>query len=149
LATALFRNAVTVQDWSSAPVTAAAEGPAWDEVTLARAGAAAESAKHARAAALGRLHGGADPRLAAVSAAAPTHIHPADAVGAAGALAVSGWMLMNTRISSWLLAMLASRPAWRQFDPLEVLYSWEQSQQKSDEEDDTGESLHTLLDRPQ
>src|SRR5581483_11615319 len=98
LTAAMHRNAAAVQDWSSI-VAAATGGPAWDEGPVARAGAAAEAGKRGRAVSPVRSFVGADARLAEASAGAPDRVHPGDALGAAGALAVSGWLLMNTRVS--------------------------------------------------
>jgi hypothetical protein len=60
-----------------------------------------------------------------------------------GVLASSGYVMLNTRAGLWLLSLLMARPAWKQFDPLEVLYAWEQDEKEREED---GETLLTLVE---
>jgi hypothetical protein len=67
-------------------------------------------------------------------------------VAAAGVMATSGYLLLNTRAGLWLLSLLASRPLWKQFDPMEVLFAWEEETRRRGQdaaEDD--ESLVSLV----
>ncbi len=60
-----------------------------------------------------------------------------------GVIAASGYVLLNSRLGLWLLGLLTSQPLWKQFDPLEVLYAWEEEddQVKDDSEEETLLSL--------
>ena len=58
--------------------------------------------------------------------------------------ASAGYMLLNTRPGLWLLSLMASRPLWKQFDPLEILYAWEE--ENSEQEDGQEETLLSLVD---
>jgi hypothetical protein len=58
-----------------------------------------------------------------------------------GAIAGAGYVLLNTRATAWLLSLLAARPLWRGFDPLEILFAWEK---KGRREGDNAED-ETLL----
>jgi hypothetical protein len=69
---------------------------------------------------------------------------PAAPAAITGLAATAGYVLLNTRAGSWLLGALAARPLWRQFDPLEVLFAWEEKQGQGDEEE--GESLLSLVE---
>jgi hypothetical protein len=52
-----------------------------------------------------------------------------DAVVATTAVATAGYVLLNTRAVYWFISALLARPAvWRRFDPIDVIYSWEQEQ---------------------
>jgi hypothetical protein len=46
------------------------------------------------------------------------------------AVASTGYVLLNSRIAYWLLSILSSRPIWKGFDPLEVIYAWEEEQEE-------------------
>lgn len=63
-----------------------------------------------------------------------------------GVIAASGYVLLNSRLGLWLLGLLTSQPLWKQFDPLEVLYAWEEEEDcvKDDQEEET---LLSLVDR--
>ncbi len=61
-----------------------------------------------------------------------------------GLAATTGYVLLNTRAGSWLLGVMAARPLWRQFDPLEVLFAWEEEQQGHG--DDEEEALLSLVE---
>ena len=63
-----------------------------------------------------------------------------------GLIATTGYILLNTRMSLWLLSLLTSQPLWRQFDPVEVLYAWEEDERKAENEDEDKETLVTLVD---
>jgi hypothetical protein len=60
-----------------------------------------------------------------------------------GVVAASGYVLLNSRLGLWLLGLLTSQPLWKQFDPLEVLYAWEEEEDrvKDDQEEETLLSL--------
>jgi hypothetical protein len=47
-------------------------------------------------------------------------------VALTGLAATAGYVLLHTRAAPWLLSLLAARPFWKQLDPLEVLFAWEQ-----------------------
>jgi hypothetical protein len=65
----------------------------------------------------------------------------------AGALATTGYVMLNTRLGVWLLSLLTSQPLWKQFDPLEVLYAWEEdAQEEAKNNTDDDETLVTLVD---
>jgi hypothetical protein len=50
-----------------------------------------------------------------------------DAVVTTAAVATAGYVLLNTRAVYWFISALLARPAvWRRFDPIDVIYSWEQ-----------------------
>lgn len=66
------------------------------------------------------------------------------ALTAAGVVAASSYVLLNTRTGFWLLSLLSARPLWKQFDPLEVLYAWERDRPRTTEEDE--ESLVSLVE---
>jgi Calx-beta domain len=62
-----------------------------------------------------------------------------------GVLASAGYVLLNTRTGLWLLSLLTAKPLWRQFDPLEILYAWEQQGGGRAEEEEDGETLVSLV----
>ena len=70
-------------------------------------------------------------------------------VSASGALVSAGYVALSGRLSLWLLSMLTARPlVWRGFDPVAVLFSWEEEKRrraggrgKADEE----ETLQSLV----
>lgn len=68
----------------------------------------------------------------------------ATALAGTGLLASTGYLLLNTRAGLWLLSLLMAKPLWKQFDPLEVLYAWEQEEQARQTED--GETLLTMVE---
>ncbi len=61
-----------------------------------------------------------------------------------GALAATGYVLLNSRLGLWLLGLLTSQPLWKQFDPMDVLYAWEENSTYAGTEDD--ETLATLVE---
>ncbi len=61
-----------------------------------------------------------------------------------GLIASAGYVLLNTRTGFWLLSLMASRPLWKQFDPLEILYAWEEENQEH--VDNREETLLSLVD---
>ena len=65
-------------------------------------------------------------------------VRPASA--STGALASAGYVLLNTRAGLWMFSALTARPLWKDFDPLEVLFAWEEER-----EEDT-ESLQSLVE---
>ncbi len=62
-----------------------------------------------------------------------------------GVMAASGYVLLNSRLGLWLLGLLTSQPLWKQFDPLEVLYAWEEEDRVKDDQDE--ETLLSLVDQ--
>jgi hypothetical protein len=42
----------------------------------------------------------------------------------------AGYVLLTSKATSWLLSLLMARPLFRQFDPLEILFAWEQEQEQ-------------------
>jgi hypothetical protein len=60
-------------------------------------------------------------------------------------LASAGYVLLNTRTGLWLLSLLTAKPLWRQFDPLEILYAWEQEGGGRAKEEEDGETLVSLV----
>jgi hypothetical protein len=66
-------------------------------------------------------------------------------VALTGLVAASGYVLLNTRAGYWVLSLLMSRPLWKQFDPMEVLFAWEKegkgAKQDRDEHEETLVSL--------
>jgi hypothetical protein len=48
----------------------------------------------------------------------------------ASVVATSGYVLLNGRVGYWLISALMSRPLWKGFDPLEVIFAWEQEQEE-------------------
>ena len=60
-----------------------------------------------------------------------------------GLIASAGYVLLNSRTGFWLLSLMASRPLWKQFDPLEILYAWEEEDQ---ERENNKETLLSLVD---
>jgi hypothetical protein len=68
-------------------------------------------------------------------------------VAATGLLATAGYVLLNTRAGFWLLSLMTSRPLWRDFDPLEIVYAWEnEPDAPKQEEGDKGGSLLSLVE---
>jgi hypothetical protein len=52
------------------------------------------------------------------------------AVVGVSAIASTGFILLNSRSVYWLISALTSRPLWKGFDPLEVIFAWEQEQEE-------------------
>ncbi|MCI0464020.1 MAG: hypothetical protein L0Z62_44365 [Gemmataceae bacterium] len=69
-----------------------------------------------------------------------TEVH---GIALTGLMAGAGYVLLNTRAVYWLLSLLAARPLWRRFDPLEVLFAWEKEAGQADsaEQDESLVSL--------
>jgi hypothetical protein len=65
----------------------------------------------------------------------------ADRVALMSLVASSGYVLLNTRAGYVLLSLLMSRPLWKQFDPLEVLFAHEKEGKDSDDHEETLLSL--------
>jgi hypothetical protein len=66
------------------------------------------------------------------------------AVVGTGLLASTGYVLLNTRAGLWLLSALTAKPLWKEFDPLEVLYAWENEDNETDRQG--GETLVSLVE---
>ena len=63
-----------------------------------------------------------------------------------GILASSGYVLFNSRLGLWLLGLLTARPLWKQFDPQDVLYAWENGDRYQATDADDEETLMSLVD---
>ena len=61
-------------------------------------------------------------------------------VAVTGLAATAGYVLLNTRAGPWLLSLLAAKPLWKQLDPLEILFAWEEKEGR-----DGGGEDETLL----
>jgi hypothetical protein len=70
-----------------------------------------------------------------------------NAVVVTGLLASAGYVLLNTRAGFWLLSLLTSKPLWKEFDPLEILYAWEKESAAAggDDKDEDEETLVSLV----
>jgi hypothetical protein len=52
-------------------------------------------------------------------------------IGASGLVITVGYVVLASRFSLWLLSLLTARPMlWRGFDPVEVLFAWEDEKKK-------------------
>ena len=63
---------------------------------------------------------------------------------ASGAVASAGYVLLSPRLALWLVgALVARRAAWKPFDPLEIVYAWEDDKRKrkQEAEDDSLQSM--------
>jgi hypothetical protein len=59
----------------------------------------------------------------------------AEVAVASGFVATAGYVLLNPRLALWFLGALAARRAvWKPFDPLDVIYAWEQEGGAKDED---------------
>ena len=38
--------------------------------------------------------------------------------------------LLNSRVAYWLISAPSSRPLWKGFDPLEVIFAWEEEEEE-------------------
>jgi hypothetical protein len=63
-----------------------------------------------------------------------------------GVIATTGYVLLNSRLGLWVLSLLTSQPLWQQFDPLEVLYAWDERKQETERDGDDEETLVTLVE---
>jgi MBG domain (YGX type) len=52
------------------------------------------------------------------------------AVVGAGVIASTGYVFLNSRLLYWLISALSSRPLWKRFDPLEVIFAWEEEEKE-------------------
>ncbi len=68
-----------------------------------------------------------------------------NAAAVTGLVASAGYVLLNTRAGIWLVSLLAAKPLWRRFDPLDVLFAWEKEARAAGAGEDD-ESLVTLAD---
>ena len=48
----------------------------------------------------------------------------------ASVIASTGYLFLNSRVAYWLISALSSRPLWKGFDPLEVIFAWEEEQEE-------------------
>lgn len=74
-----------------------------------------------------------------------------NSVFSVGLVASAGYVLLSTKASYWLLTAFAARPLWKQFDPMEVLFAWEEEQERRRARGQDGsaedESLQSMVDR--
>jgi len=64
-------------------------------------------------------------------------------------LASAGYVLLNGRGLTLIVSLLTSRPLWKRFDPLEILFVWEEEKKRrkklglkdADEEEETLQTL--------
>jgi hypothetical protein len=68
------------------------------------------------------------------------------AIMGVGILAGSGYVLLNSRLALWLLGLVTAQPLWKQFDPLDVLYAWEEDEQNRGLDEEDEETLMSLVD---
>jgi hypothetical protein len=54
----------------------------------------------------------------------------ARAVVGASVVASTGYVFLNSRAIYWLISALSTRPLWKGFDPLEVIFAWEEEQKE-------------------
>jgi VCBS repeat-containing protein len=71
-----------------------------------------------------------------------------DVTIATGVVATAGYVFLTPKLAYWLLsALLARRTVWKPFDPLDVVFAWEQEQKNKRADDGDDESLESLLGR--
>jgi hypothetical protein len=66
-----------------------------------------------------------------------------------GVAATACYVLLSSRAVLWIIMALLSRPLWRQWDPLEVLFAWEKEQEKrraAGTDSEAEESLQSIVD---
>jgi hypothetical protein len=73
-------------------------------------------------------------------------LQPSVAAFGTGIVATTGYVLFNSRIGLWMLSLLSSRPLWKQFDPLEVLYAWDEDAREDGAKEEDRETLASLVD---
>jgi hypothetical protein len=56
----------------------------------------------------------------------------ARAVVGASVVASTGYVFLNSRVIYWLISALSTRPLWTGFDPLEVIFAWEEEQEEQE-----------------
>jgi hypothetical protein len=76
-----------------------------------------------------------------------------DVLFATGVVATAGYIFLSSRVGFLLLSALAARPLWKQFDPLDILFAWEEEKKRrrqlgtlpepGEEEEETLQSLVT------
>lgn len=54
----------------------------------------------------------------------------------------ASYFLIAGRVFSWMLTVFAARPVWTRFDPLQILFAWEEEQKRRAEQE---ESLRSLV----
>jgi hypothetical protein len=55
----------------------------------------------------------------------------ADVVLGSGLVLSAGYVILSSRASLWLLSVLTGQPLlWRRFDPVEILFAWEQEKKR-------------------
>jgi hypothetical protein len=70
----------------------------------------------------------------------------AGVLAASGLIATAGYVLLNPRTLAWMLSLLTSQPVWKQFDPLEVIFAWEEDQERDGTSEAADESLFAVGD---
>lgn len=48
----------------------------------------------------------------------------------ASVIASTGYVFLNSRIAYWVISALSTRPLWKGFDPLEVIFAWEEEEEE-------------------
>jgi hypothetical protein len=65
------------------------------------------------------------------------------------AVASAGYALFSGRGAVWVLSLLAARPLWKQFDPMEILFAWEIEKEERTRngrpDEKKGETLQSLV----
>jgi hypothetical protein len=62
-----------------------------------------------------------------------------------GVVATAGYVLLSSRLTLWLLSALTARPLfWRRFDPVDILFAWEQEKERLDREGSPATDEETL-----
>jgi hypothetical protein len=62
-----------------------------------------------------------------------------------GVVASAGYVLLSSRLTLWLLSALTARPLfWRRFDPVDILFAWEEEKERLDREGTTVGEEETL-----
>jgi len=54
------------------------------------------------------------------------------------------YLLIAGRVFSWMFTVLAARPMWARFDPLQILFAWEEEEKRRREQE---ESLRSLVQK--
>ena len=71
-----------------------------------------------------------------------------EAVVGAVVLASAGYVLLNGRGLLLLMSLLSARPIWKRFDPMEVLFAWEEEKKRRppiESESEEEETLQSLV----
>jgi hypothetical protein len=61
------------------------------------------------------------------------------------AVATAGYALLVTRLATWLFTLVAARPLWQHFDPLEILFAWNEEKKRRGQDEE--ESLQSIVEK--